>query len=298
LEKITIKPQKPLLFLNIKSTPDCTALIWDHIEDTPGKRCPNPRVILPRDIVPGVVNKPVTVDVRSFGVRTPPSSKGEPNYGIVGLFHILPPALAWLWRLVSPRGYSNPSIVSSEGMESEGVGSYWPFATGKMVNHANMLLEQIIQTPRTRYTLTPNQHIGVWKVGFKPQLLMREYLTRRGNAKLRSDQYQEARCSLLGYELNYVTIEGTKIPSRFLQVYKQSEVGVEGYDAGAAILFEFFKNQLEKFKTRDLSLTGRKIIDACLAGAKVEDYNAIIPMNYQYSFLTIKDFEQGNDVAE
>src|SRR5512133_1074755 len=85
LEKITINPQRPLLFLNIKSTPNCTALIWDHIEDAPGKRCPNPRIVLPRDIVPGVVNKPVTVDVRSFGVRTPPSSKENPNYGIIGL---------------------------------------------------------------------------------------------------------------------------------------------------------------------------------------------------------------------
>jgi hypothetical protein len=292
LEKITIRPQKPLLFLNIQSTPDCTALIWDHIEDEPGKRCPNPRIILPRDIVPGVVNKPVTVDVRSFGVRTPPTSKQDPNYGIVGLFHILPPALAWLWRLVSPRGYANPSIVSETSMESEGVGSYWPFATGKMVNHANMLLDQIIQTPRTRYTLTPNQHIGVWKVGFKPQLLMREYLTRRGNAKLRSDQYQEARCPLLGYELNYLTIEGTKIPSRFLQVYKQSEVGVEGYDAGAKILVNFFKKELEKFRTSDLTSTGRRIIDACMAGANIDDYNSIIPMDYQYSYLTIKDYEQ------
>ena len=32
LEKITIKPAKPLLFLNIKSNPDSTVLIWDHIE--------------------------------------------------------------------------------------------------------------------------------------------------------------------------------------------------------------------------------------------------------------------------
>jgi hypothetical protein len=126
--------------------------------------------------------------------------------------------LAWLWRLVSPRGYANPSIISGDSLESEGVGSYWPFATGKQVPHANMLLEQIVQTPRVRYTLTPNQHIGVWKVGFKPQLLMREYLTRRGNAKLRTDQYQPARCSLLGFELNYLTIEGAKIPSRFLKV--------------------------------------------------------------------------------
>jgi hypothetical protein len=295
LEKITIKPKKPLLFLNIKSTPDCTALIWDHIEDEPGIRCPNPRVILPRDIVPGVISKPVTVDVRSFGVRTPPCSKENPNYGIIGLFHILPPALAWLWRLVSPRGHANPSIVGGEGMESEGVGSYWPFATGKMVTHANMLFEQIIQTPRMRYTLVPNQHIGVWKVGFKPQLLMREYLTRRGNAKLRSDQYQDARCPLLGYELNYLTIEGAKIPSRFLQVHKQSEVGNEGYDAGAKILYDFFKKELQKFLTPELTVTGRRIIDACMSGATVEDYSSIIPMNYQYSFLTINDYEQSSN---
>ncbi len=295
LEKITIKPKKPLLFLNIKTNPDCTALIWDHTEDEPGKRCPNPRVILPRDIVPGIVDKSVTIDVRSFGVRTPPCSKDDPSYGIVGLFHILPPALAWLWRLVSPRGYANPSIVSSGEMGSEGVGSYWPFATGKMEIHANILLEQIMQTPRTRYTLVPNQHIGVWKMGFKPQLLMREYLTRRGNAKLRSDQYQEARCPLLGYELNYLTIEGAKIPSRFLQVHRQTEVGVEGYDAGAQLLYDFFKKELQKFLTPGLSPTGKRIIEACLSGAAVEDYNSIIPMNYQYSFLTIKDYESGAD---
>jgi hypothetical protein len=296
LEKITIKPKKPLLFLNIKSNPGCTALIWDHIEDEPGKRCSNPRVILPRDIVPGVVNIPVTVDVRSFGVRTPPCSKDKPDYGIIGLFHILPPALAWLWRLVSPRGHANPSIVGGGGMESEGVGSYWPFATGTRVPHANMLLEQIINTPRMRYTLVPNQHIGVWKVGFKPQLLMREYLTRRGNAKLRSDQTQNARCPLLGYEINYLTIEGAKIPSRFLQVHRQTEVGIEGYDAGAQVLYDFFKKELTQYLTPELSVTGRRIIEACNSGATVDDYNSIIPMNYQYSFLTIKDFEQAGEI--
>lgn len=289
LEKLTIKTKKPLLFLNIKSNPDGTALIWDHTEDAPGKRCPNPRVIVPRDIVPNVVNKPATVDIRSFGVRTPVCTLDDPSYGIVGLFHILPPALAWLWRLVSPRGHANPSIVGGGGMDSEGVGSYWPFATGTMVQHANMLLDQIIHTPRIRYTLVPNQHIGAWKVGFKPQMLMREYLTRRGNAKLRSDQYQPARCPLLGYELNYLTIEGAKIPSRFLQVHKQTEVGLEGYDKGAEILYDFFKKELPKYLTPELMPTGRKIIEACLAGASVEDYLSIIPMNYQYSFFTVDD---------
>lgn len=294
LEKTTINAEKPLLFLNIKTTPDSTALIWNHIEDEPGKRCPNPRVILPRDIVPGILKKPVTIDVRSFGVRTPPSSREEPGYGIIGLFHILPPALAWLWRLVSPRGHANPSIVGGKGMESEGVGSYWPFATGKQTSHANMLLEQIMQTPRTRYTLVPNQYIGVWKVGFRPQLIMREYLTRRGNAKLRVDQYQEARCPLLGYELNYITIEGNKIPSRFLKVYRQDEMGLDGYDAGAAILYNFFKKELPKFLTPDLMPLGKKVIDACLSNAGVEDYNSIVPMDYRYSFFTARDYDSGN----
>src|SRR5690606_28094339 len=71
LEKLTIAPPEPLLFLNVDAVPGGTALIWDHIEDEPGKTCPNPRVVVPRHIVPDVVDGPVTVDIRSFGVRTP-----------------------------------------------------------------------------------------------------------------------------------------------------------------------------------------------------------------------------------
>lgn len=291
LEKLTIKPKEPLLFLNIESIPGGTALIWDHTEDSPGKRCPNPRVIVPREIVPNVVGQPVTVDIRSFGVRTPPCTKENPTYGIMGLFHILPPALAWLWRLAAPRGHANPSIVDGGGMGSEGVGSYWPFATGEMITHANLLLDQIIHTPRVRYTLTPNQYIGAWKVGFKPQLLMREYLTRRGNAKLRHDQYQAARCPLLGFELNYLTIEGAKIPSRFLQVHKQTEVENAGYDAGAEILYDFFRTELQKYLVPGLHPTGRRIIETCLRGGSVEEYLEIIPMDYQYTYVNGDDEE-------
>jgi hypothetical protein len=276
IEKITINAEQPLLFLNINTNPGGTALIWNHIEDSPGKPCPNPRVVVPRDIFPDVVHKPVSVDLRSFGVRTPPCSAEKPTYGIIGLFHILPPSLAWLWRLVSPRGHANPSIVESEKMGSEGVGSYWPFATGKQVRHANLLLDQIINNTVTQYVLTPNQYIGLWKVGFKPQLLMREYLTRRGNAKLRSDQFQPARCALLGYELNYLTIEASKIPSRFLKVYRQEGVGTEGYDKGAEILTSFFKEQLPKYLVTDLSPLGRRIIEACMNDASVEELAGFI----------------------
>lgn len=294
LEKATINACCPLLFLNIETTPESTALIWDHIEDEPGKSCPNPRIVLPRKSVENVVDKPVSVDIRSFGMRSPSCSAEDPNYGILGLFHILPPTLAWLWRLVAPRGFNNPSIIGGGAMGSEGVGSYWPFATGKMIDHANMMLKQIIETPRTTYTLVPNQHIGVWKVAFKPQLLMREYLTRRGAAKLKPDQYQPARSSLLGYELNYLTIEGSKIPSRFLKVYNQTEVGIEGYDAGAELLENFFRTELQKYQKPDLLQTGKRIIDACLSGASIDEYNEIVPNSYSYSFSNLEDYEQTN----
>ncbi|MDP2237320.1 MAG: DUF4914 family protein [Bacteroidales bacterium] len=276
LEKVTINATKPLLFMNIKTHPGGTALIWNHIEDAPGKPCPNPRVIVPR-VMFDAVDTAVHIDVRSFGVRTPPCSADAATYGVLGLFHFLPPALAWLWRLVSPRGHANPSIISTgKGMESEGVGSYWPFATGKKVRHANLLLDQIAEKTDTRYVLTPNQFVGVWKVGFRAQLLMREYLTRRGNSKFRPDQISQARCPLLGYELEFLTIEGSKIPSRFLKTYKQPEVGFEGYDKGAAILTEFFKKELEQYRTPELSELGHRIIDTCLNNGTVEDYEKLI----------------------
>ena len=288
LEKATIHPNSKLLFLNIRTRPDSTALVWNHIEDEPGVRCPNPRVILPRKNIANIIDDPIGIDIRSFGLRTPLCTRENPSYGIVGLFHVLPPALAWLWRLVAPRGHNNPSIVAEGGMASEGVGSYWPFATGRRVPQANMLLEQITETPRTTFTLVPNQHIGAWKVGFKPQLLMREYLTLRGAARLNDNQYQAARCPLLGYELTTMTIEGSKIPSRFLQVYNQMEVGEEGYDAGAQMLRDFFRSELPKYLEDDLHPTGRRIIEACLDDAAVEDYNRIVPMSFEYEYAFSK----------
>lgn len=277
LERVTIQSGTPLLFLNIDAAPGGTALIWEHIEDAPGSPCPNPRVILPRSAVPEVLNGPVTVDVRSFGVRTPPATSETPSYGILGLFHILPPALAWLWRLVAPRGHANPSVVTEEGMVSEGVGSYWPFATGLRVEQANLLLAQILETPRMLYFLCPNQHVGSWEVGFMPQWLMREYLARRGSARFTKKQVTEARCPLLGWVPRQIMIEGQTIASQFLAVETQPEVGPEAYDAGARILTEFFSRELAQFRTKALIPEGRAIIECFLEGGPVEQYEALIP---------------------
>jgi len=277
-EKLCIHPKEPLIFLNLQGIPDSTCLIWEHTMDEPGKPCSNPRVIMPREFVPDIVNEPVEIDVRSFGVRTPPCTKEKPTYGIMGMFHILPPSLAWLWRLVAPRGYDNPSIIDTEGMSSEGVGTYWPFATGKMVDQANLLLDQIINASGTRYVLIPNQHVGAYKVSFMPQWVSREYLARRGSAKFRPEQLIESRCNLLGYSLESLKVDGTFLGKGFLQPNHQPEVGNEGYDAGAKILSDFFKKELAKYMTPELNPLGREIIECCLRDGKMEEYLKFIPM--------------------
>ncbi len=279
-EKIFTQPKEPLVFFNIQAVPNATCLVWEHTLDSDGKPCPNPRAILPRKLVPDIVSDPVEVDVRSFGVRTPPCSRQNPSYGILGMFHILPPALAWLWRLVAPRGYNNPSIVGGKGMISEGVGSYWPFATGKMVKQANLLLDQIVNSSSTRYVLIPNQHIGIYKVSFNPQWVAREYIARRGSAKFKQDHLKEARCTILGYCLDSLKVDGQVIRKAFLQPERQQEVGTDGYDAGAAILLDFFKKEASKFNTEELHPLGKQIIECLLRDAPLEDYINLIPMRF------------------
>lgn len=277
LESRSVHPNEPLLFLNIDAKPGGSALLWDHTMDEPGKPCPNPRFVLPRKHVPGVVTKPISVDIRSFGVRTPVCTADKPGYGILGLFHVLPPALAWLWRLVSPRGHANPSIVSTEGMQSEGVGSYWPFATGLKANQANLLLNQVLETPKVDYTLSPVKHVGAWEIGFSSLWTAREYLSRRGSAKFLQEELTEARSSLLGYALERLTIEGQNIPKGMLQVDKQPEVGTAAYDKGAKELQEYFQRELKQHQNDLIDPLGRKIIECCMDGGSLKDYVALIP---------------------
>ena len=277
-ERIAIAPSEPLMFLNLQAVPRATCLPWEHVPDSDGKPCPNPRVIVPRRMIPRVVNKPVEVDVRSFGVRMPPATAKNPTYGIMGLMHIIPPALAWLWRLVAPRGFKNPSIAGGNPLASEGVGSYWPFATGKRVTQANLLLEQIVACPGTRYVLIPNQHIGSYRVGFAAEWIAREYLARRGGVNMKMDRLIPARCSLMGYALGEMKVDGQRIPRRFLRPEMQENLGEEGYDKGAEILYSFFGKVLSEYDLGEMDPTGRRIIECFNDRGSVEDYCGIIPL--------------------
>lgn len=280
LERMTIHPKAPMLFFNIDASPKSTALIWEHIMDAPGKPCSNPRVIVPKDQFNAIKGEVVEIDLRSFGLRTPPTTKDNISYGVVGMFHVLPPAIAWLWRLVAPRGFANPSITFSDKMESEGVGSYWPFATGKRVDQANILLRQMEKTPGTRYVLIPNQYIGCYKVGFKAEHLSREYLSRRGQAPFKIEELINLGSPVLGYAMKNVKLDGKEIPSRMLNVAEQRHVGEEAFKAGADILTNFFKKELKQFLTPDLDELGRKIIESFINDASIEELNAIMPGKY------------------
>lgn len=286
-ERACIHPDEPLVFFNIHGVPDATALPWEHQPDASGKPCPNPRVVMPRRLLRNVLNEPAEVDVRTFGVRMPACTRDKPTYGIMGMTHTVPPALAWLWRLVAPRGDKNPSIGESKAaannlakgaMVSEGVGSYWPFATGTKVAAANLLLRQLVEASCTRYVLTPNQHIGAYKVGFAAEWLTREYLARRGGGKIRFDRLTPSRCPLFGYTLTEMKIDGQLIRPTFLRPEQQSQVGLEAYDAGATILTDFFKSELAQFLTDDLDPLGRQIIEVCLRDGTIDDYVALTPL--------------------
>ncbi|WNM23279.1 DUF4914 family protein [Demequina capsici] len=286
-ERAVIHPDTPLVFFSIDGVSDATALPWEHTPDSTGRPCPNPRVVIPRRAIRRIVNQPEPVDVRTFGVRMPACTADAPTYGIMGLAHFVPPAIAWLWRLIAPRGDKNPSIgeapdavkrLEHGGMVSEGVGSYWPFSTGTKVAAANLLLDQIVTYDRTRYVLVPNQHIGAYKVGFSAEWLTREWLARKGGGRMRADQLEPARCSLFGYTPTEITLDGQPIRRTLLRPELQSQVGTDAYDAGCAILTGFFKSELQQYLTDDLDPLARRIIETCLSDGTVEDYEALTPL--------------------
>jgi hypothetical protein len=69
-----------------------------------------------------------------------------------------------------------------------------------------------------------------------------------------------------------------RVRPTLLQPEDQSQVGVEAYDTGARILQEFFAEELSQFLTPGLDPLGREIIETCLRGGTVRDYEEITPM--------------------
>ena len=293
IEKISVHPKEPLCFFNLQAIPASTCLLWQHAQDSNGQQNQNPRIIVPRHHFENALHAPTQIDVRSFGIRTPPATQKNPSYGILGMLHILPPALAFVWRLLAPRGYNNPSILSEtttqskapkqnqQPLQSEGVGTFWPFASGCMTDYANQLLAQITHAKYVQYVLIPNQHIGCYQVDFASQCIVREYLARHGT-RFAKDRLTPARLPLLGYEPLQLKINGQYMPTQLLHTQTQPELGLEGYDAGAQIWTDFAKDELQKYTVSQrlhpntsLCSLGKQIIDLVLQDALLCDYEKI-----------------------
>ena len=87
-----------------------------------------------------------------------------------------------------------------------------------------------------------------------------------------------SRCPLLGYNPQKMVMEGRTLGVWCFEVDQQPEVGTAAYDRGAEILEEFFHQELPQFLVPDLLPIGRKIIECCLSGATLEDYESVLGM--------------------
>ena len=141
-----------------------------------------------------------------------------------------------------------------------------------------MLLHQIVGTPNTLNILIPNQHIGVYNVGFCAEWVVREYLARRMGT-VNAKHLVEARCPLFGYSLNELRIDGQHMRLSWLRPELQSTIGREGYDQCAKILTDFFKEELKQFLVPELDPLGRQIIELCMNDAPLEEYLKLTPIN-------------------
>ena len=151
------------------------------------------------------------------------------------------------------------------------------FAVKSPIRRSFLYIHQMLNTQNTLNILIPNQHIGAYQVGFMGEWLVREYLARR-NGIVRMKHLVPARCPLFGYSLEEMKIDGQYVRRTFLRPEYQSKLGFEGYDAGAKILTDFIKEQVQQFMTEDLDPVGKQILELVLRDAPLEDYLAITPM--------------------
>ncbi len=101
-------------------------------------------------------------------------------------------------------------------------------------------------------------------------------MPERGHAKFSSNVIEPARCPILGYAMKSINMEGQSIANVFLRVETQPEVGIEGYDAGAKILLDFFKTEAAQYLEPDLDPLGRKIIEILLNDGTLKEYEDCI----------------------
>ncbi|OOB79656.1 MAG: hypothetical protein BEN18_03605 [Epulopiscium sp. Nuni2H_MBin001] len=85
---------------------------------------------------------------------------------------------------------------------------------------------------------------------------------------------------MLGYSPKTIKVDGLRLPNVLLRTNMQPEIGDEGYDAGAAILNNFFKQEIRQYLTPEIHPLGRAIIECCLNDGSISDYRKLIPIKW------------------
>ena len=190
-ERISIHTKEPLMFFNTRGGAPVPPACSGSTPRTPtASPAQIPRVIVPRRLIPHIADKPVEVDVRSFGVRMPPATQRQPelrHHGPDAASSRRPwPGSGGWW----PRGASTtPASAAAPNWPSEGVGSYWPFATGKRVKPGQPPAGADSHAARTPGTCSsPTSTSGAYQVGFAAEWIAREYLARRGGVNMKMDR--------------------------------------------------------------------------------------------------------------
>ena len=179
-----------------------------------------------------------------------------------------------------PRGFNNPSINGRLRPWSARVGFLWPFATGKRVAQANLLLEQIINCSGTRYVLIPNQHIGV-EGGLRGGVDLPRVSGGRGGVNMKMDRLVPARCPL-PLRLKEMKVDGQQISSKFLRPETQETLGEAGYDKGAKILTTSSARELAVYDVGGAPPRGQADPGVLFKrGGSIQDYCDIIPLGLQ-----------------
>ena len=73
-------------------------------------------------------------------------------------------------------------------------------------------------------------------------------------------------------------VDGQYVRQTFLRPELQSKLGFEGYDAGAKMLTDYFKQQLQQFLVDELDPLGKQIIELVMNDAPLDTYLELTPM--------------------
>ena len=121
----------------------------------------------------------------------------------------------------------------------------------------------------------------IYRIGFAGEWIAREYLARRGGVVREETAGTWRKMSAVwlfaGRNENRWADDPSEVPATGTAV--ASKLGEEGYDKGAKIITDFFKEELEQYTTcRSWTRWEERSIELCMNDAPLEAYLELTPI--------------------